>query len=96
LGGFRRNGSPGLAMWRTNTTRARLNFLPRAPVQEASIVAALALSEMEVMRGKSDFLKLHCRDGSIGQWKHELGETHFEIFQRTWAAQLIQLGYSLV
>jgi hypothetical protein len=65
------------------------------PVEEASIVAALKLSEIEKMRAKSDFLKLHCRDGSIGQWKRELGEPHFEIFRRTWAPQFILLGYSV-
>jgi hypothetical protein len=62
------------------------------PVPLERLVEAEEACRIEKIRERSIHLKLHCRDGSVNQWKHELGPDHISIF-REYAHELKILGY---
>jgi len=64
------------------------------PVFTETIDRALKANSIDRVRRLDPFLKLHCRDGSSGQWRRELTDAHREIFRRQWSGQLAKLGYS--
>jgi hypothetical protein len=65
------------------------------PVDVKRIEQAIEAADIRKMRQESTMMQAHCRKGSVGNWQEELNEAHFEVMQKYWADQMVQLGYKL-
>ncbi len=64
-------------------------------VSDEKIIQALSESTASKMRRRSHWMSLHVRSAKEGDWRHELGSEHLEIFRSHFAELVRGLGYSL-